>query len=240
MHPVILGRGLDEDLRIPSAGLEVRIGIVGRTGAGKSSLIALLARLYDPTTGSVLLDGTDLRRWRLEDLRRQFAVVAQDTVLFSDTVAANIGYARPEATRAEIEQAARLAGAHDFVTALPHGYETLCGERGQRFSGGERQRIALARAFLTDAPILILDEPTSAVDVATETAILTGIERLMPGRTTFLITHRLAALAHCDRVLVMADGRVVTDTTDVASVIRTAENAYGSERPETVPESGPG
>ncbi|MFN8926122.1 MAG: ABC transporter ATP-binding protein [Rhodospirillales bacterium] len=218
----------DVTVEVPAG---ARVGIVGRTGAGKSSIIALLARLYDPTEGSVLLDGIDLRRWRLEDLRRQFAVVAQDTVLFSDTVAANIAYARPEATREEVERAARLAGAHGFVTALPQGYETMCGERGQRFSGGERQRIALARAFLTDAPILILDEPTSAVDVATETAILEGIERLMPGRTTILITHRLAALAHCDRVLVMAEGRVVADTTDVASVIRTAETAYVDEGP---------
>ncbi|HZH26560.1 MAG TPA: ABC transporter ATP-binding protein [Azospirillaceae bacterium] len=211
------------DVRIPAGS---RIGIVGRTGAGKSSLITLLARLYDPDEGQVLLDGVDLRDWRIDDLRRQFAVVAQDTVLFSDTVASNIAYARPDATREEVERAARLAGAHDFITGLPDGYATLCGERGQRFSGGERQRIALARAFLTDAPILILDEPTSAVDLATEAAILNGIERLMPGRTTFLITHRLAALEHCDRVLVLAGGRLVADTTDVQAVVRAAESEF--------------
>ena len=196
-----------------------RIGIIGRTGAGKSSLIALAARLHDPTAGSVLLDGIDLRQWRLQDLRRQFAVVAQDTSLFSDTVATNIAYARPDAPMQDIETAASLAGAHGFISALPNGYATLCGEHGQRFSGGERQRIALARAFLTDAPVLILDEPTSAVDQATEAAILSGIERLMPGRTTLLITHRLAALAHCRLVVVVEQGRIAEITDDVAGII---------------------
>jgi ATP-binding cassette subfamily B protein len=209
-----------------SAAAGGRIGVVGRTGAGKSTLAALLVRLHDPTSGAVELDGTDLRAWRLEDLRRQFAVVAQDTVLFSDTVEANIAFARPQATRGEVEAAARAAGIHDLIASLPEGYGTLCGERGQRFSGGERQRIALARAILADAPVLVLDEPTSALDTGTEAAILSAIERQMPGRTVVLITHRLAALASCDRVLVLDRGRLVEDTDDVARVA--AELAAGA------------
>jgi len=196
-----------------------RIGVVGRTGAGKSTLAALLVRLHDPASGRVELDGTDLRAWRLADLRRQFAVVAQDTVLFSDTVAANIAFARPGADRGEVEAAARAAGIHDLIASLPEGYATLCGERGQRFSGGERQRLALARAILADAPVLVLDEPTSALDTATEAAVLGAVERLMPGRTVVLVTHRPAALAACDRVLVLDRGRLVEDTADVARVV---------------------
>ncbi len=197
-----------------------RVGVVGKTGAGKSSLISLLIRLYDPSAGRVLLDGVDLRDYRIDDLRRQFAVVSQDSILFSDTVAANIAYSRPEASMEEIVAAARAANAHDFITALPDGYQTLCGERGVRFSGGERQRLSLARAFLRDAPILILDEPTSAVDMGTEAAILDGIGRLMAGRTTFMITHRLETLRHCDLLLVMEAGRLAAVTRDVDGAIR--------------------
>ncbi|HYE00556.1 MAG TPA: ABC transporter ATP-binding protein [Alphaproteobacteria bacterium] len=212
--PAIL-RGLS--FEVPAGS---RVGIVGRTGAGKSSLLSLLIRLYDPTEGAVRLDGVDLRDWRLADLRRQFAVVSQDAVLFSDTVAANIAYARPEASQAEIEAAARAAEAHDFIARLPDGYATLCGERGMRFSGGERQRLSLARAFLRDAPILVLDEPTSAIDVKTEAAVMGSIERLMAGRTSFLITHRLDTLAGCDLLLVLEAGRLATVTRDVAQAVR--------------------
>ncbi|HET8727168.1 MAG TPA: ABC transporter ATP-binding protein [Alphaproteobacteria bacterium] len=197
-----------------------RVGIVGKTGAGKSSLISLLVRLYDPTSGRVLIDGVDLRDYRIADLRRQFGVVSQDSILFSDTVAANIAYSRPDAPMADIVAAAKAAEAHDFITKLPDGYNTLCGERGLHFSGGERQRLSLARAFLRDAPILILDEPTSAVDVQTEAEILRGIERLMEHRTTFMITHRLATLRRCDVLLVMEAGRLASVTRNVDAAVR--------------------
>jgi len=195
-------------------------GIVGRTGAGKSSLISLIIRLYDPSAGRILLDGVDLRDYRIADLRQQFGVVSQDPILFSDTIAANIAYPRPEAPMKDIMEAAQAAEAHDFIARLPDGYDTLCGERGMRFSGGERQRLSLARAFLRDAPILILDEPTSAVDVATEAAILRGIERLMEGRTTFMVTHRLATLRRCDFCLIMEAGQLSRVTSDPETAIR--------------------
>jgi ATP-binding cassette subfamily B protein len=187
-----------------------RLGIVGATGAGKTTLLNLLTRFYDPAAGQVLLDGRDLRDYRLADLRAQFALVLQETVLFSTSIAENIAYARPHASRVEIEAAARAACAHDFITRLPEGYDTRVGERGMCLSGGERQRIAIARAFLKDAPLLLLDEPTSSVDVQTETGILDAMERLMRGRTSIIITHRLTPLSACDHVLVLRDGRVVS------------------------------
>jgi len=149
-----------------------RCGIAGRTGAGKTTLVSLITRFYDPTGGAIFLDGVDLRDYRLADLRNQFAIVLQEPVLFSTTIAENIAYARPDATEEEIVATAKAANAHDFIVNLPQGYETRVGERGMRLSGGERQRISLARAFLKDAPILILDEPTSSVDVRTERAIM--------------------------------------------------------------------
>src|SRR5262249_27583878 len=156
---------------------------------------------YDPTAGLVLLDGCDLREYRLADLRGQFGIVLQDAVLFSATIAENIAYARPEATEAEIVKAARSANAHDFIRNLPERYQTLVGGRGVRLWGGERQRIALARAFLKDGPILILDEPTSAVDIRTERLIQEAIGRLAWGRTTFIIAHRLSTLKGADRIV---------------------------------------
>jgi ATP-binding cassette subfamily B protein len=185
-----------------------RVGIEGTTGAGKTTLVSLLTRFYDPTAGQILLDGVDLRDYRLADLRHQFAIVLQDAVLFSATVADNIAYARPDATDAEIIAAAKAANAHDFISRLPQGYETLVGERGMRLSGGERQRLALARAFLKDAPLLILDEPTSSVDSRTEGLIMDALERLMRGRTTFIIAHRLSTLASCDVRLRVEHGRL--------------------------------
>src|SRR5213079_3282217 len=158
-----------------------------------TTLISLLTRFYDPQHGAILLDGTDLREYRLTDLRRQFAVVLQEPVLFSVSIAENIAYAAPGASRERIVAAAQAANAHEFIGGLPRGYDTHVGERGLQLSGGERQRVALARAFLKDAPLLILDEPTSAVDVKTEAAILEAMDRLMRGRTAFLITHRLSA-----------------------------------------------
>src|SRR5437870_12230849 len=186
-----------------------RLGVVGATGAGKTTLISLLTRFYDPTAGQILLDGVDLRDYRLDDLRRQFAVVLQEPVLFSVSIAENIAYAAPEARRERIVAAARAANAHEFIERLPQGYDTQVGERGVKVSGGQRQRIALARAFLKDAPLLILDEPTSSVDVETEAAILETMDRLMQGRTSFLITHRASALANCNARLHLEGGRVV-------------------------------
>jgi ATP-binding cassette subfamily B protein len=187
-----------------------RVGIAGRTGAGKTTLVSLLPRFYDVTSGQILLDGIDLRDYKLGDLRNQFAIVLQEPVLFSTSVAENIGYGRPGSSSDEIVRAAKLGNAHDFIMRLPDGYQTLVGERGMRLSGGERQRISLARAFLKDAPILILDEPTSAVDIGTESAIMQATERLMCGRTTFMIAHRLGTLENCDLRLQMENGRVVS------------------------------
>jgi ATP-binding cassette subfamily B protein len=199
-----------------------RVGIAGMTGAGKTTLVNLLTRFYDPTEGHILLDGVDLRDYRLADLRGQFAIVLQEPVLFSTSIAENIAYARPGASEEEIIEAARAANAHAFITGLPEGYRTQVGERGMRLSGGERQRLAVARAFLKDAPLLILDEPTSSVDVRTEAVIVEAMERLMHGRTTFLIAHRLSTLEHCDLLLWIEHGRLVDVRTDVATAIREA------------------
>jgi ATP-binding cassette, subfamily B, bacterial len=192
-----------------------RLGIAGRTGAGKSTLVSLLMRFYDPSAGEVLLDGMDVREYRLADLRNQFAIVLQEPVLFSTSIAENIAYGRPDADFRDIMGAARAANAHDFIAALPTGYDTLVGERGMRLSGGERQRVALARAFLKDAPILILDEPTSSVDMATEAAIIEAMQRLMAGRTTIMIAHRLSTLEGCDARLALEGGRIVEATGNI-------------------------
>jgi ATP-binding cassette subfamily B protein len=186
------------------------LGIAGATGAGKTTIVNLLTRFYDPVKGEILLDGVDVRDYRLIDLRNQFAIVLQEPVLFSTSIAENIAYARADAREDEIIAAAKAANIHDFISRLPEGYETLVGERGMRLSGGERQRISIARAFLKNAPILILDEPTSSVDVKTETAIVEAMERLTHGRTTFIITHRESTLKHSDLVLRVENGRVVT------------------------------
>lgn len=200
------GRGLRHvSFRIPSGS---RVGIVGVTGAGKSTLLNLLMRFYDPTEGRVLLDGIDVRDYRIPDLRRQFAVVLQEPVLFGASIAENIAYGKPDASNAEIEAAAGAASAHEFIARLPEGYETNAGERGARLSGGERQRISLARAFLRDSPVLILDEPTSSVDMQTEAAIMRATEALLDGRTTFMIAHRLHTLKSCDVILVLENGRL--------------------------------
>ena len=183
----------------------MRVGIAGRTGSGKSTLLHLLNRCLDPSSGRILLDGLDLREYKVGDLRHQFAIVLQDPVLFSTSIGENIAYARADASQDDIVQAARAANVHDFIASLPEGYATQVGERGLRLSGGERQRIALARAFLKDAPILLLDEPTSSVDLRTEAGILESLEQLMRGRTTFMVAHRLATLRGCD-LLLQVDG----------------------------------
>jgi ATP-binding cassette, subfamily B, bacterial len=198
----------DVSLHAPAG---TRLGIAGATGAGKTTLVSLLTRFYDPSEGRILLDGADLRDYRLADLRAQFAIVLQEPLLFSASIAENIAYARDGASVEEIAAAARAANVHDFIAGLPDGYDTEVGERGVRLSGGERQRISLARAFLKDAPVLLLDEPTSSVDVETEAVIIEAMERLMAGRTTFMIAHRLATLDVCDMRLLMAKGQLVDD-----------------------------
>jgi ATP-binding cassette subfamily B protein len=185
-----------------------RVGILGPTGAGKTTLVSLLMRFYDPSAGAIRLDGVDLRDYRVADLRKQFALVLQEPVLFSTTIEENIAYGRPEATPGEVRSAAEQAGAHAFINELPDGYDTLVGERGMRLSGGERQRISLARAFLKNAPILILDEPTSSVDNATEAMIIDSMRRLSEGRTSFMIAHRLTTLDSCDLFVEVKNGRV--------------------------------
>ncbi len=185
------------------------VGLVGGTGAGKSTLLSLVPRFYDPTTGSVALDGHDLRQITKKALRAQIAIVLQDTLLFSTTVRENIAYGRPDATDEEIIDAARRAQADDFIRQLPNGYASTVGERGGHLSVGQRQRIGIARAFLKNAPILLLDEPTSALDPTTESAIMETIKELMRGRTTLIATHRLAAIHDVDQIVVLDGGRIV-------------------------------
>ncbi len=211
-HPVLHDISFD----LPSGN---RLGVVGPTGSGKTTISTLLLRLFDPTKGLITLDDIDLRDYKLADLRNQYAVVHQETVLFSTSVAENIRFARPNATMVEVIAAATAAKAHEFITNLPNGYDTLVGERGMKLSGGERQRISLARAFLKNAPILILDEPTSSLDVHTESAILDTIQELMKGRTTMMIAHRPSTLRDCNMILVLEDGRVNRMTSQVESVV---------------------
>jgi ATP-binding cassette subfamily B protein len=192
------------------------VGIVGATGAGKTSLVSLIPRFYDPQDGSVRIDGIDMRDLQVKSLRSHIGIVLQEPILLSGTLRENIGYGRPSATDEEIIAAARAANAHDFIVHLPGGYDTDVGERGVKLSGGERQRIAIARAFLKNAPILILDEPTSAVDYKTEAAILEALKRLMVGRTTFIIAHRLSTLTNVDDIIVLQAGRIVEMGTHVA------------------------
>jgi ATP-binding cassette subfamily B protein len=201
------------------------VGIVGTTGAGKTTLVNLLTRFYDPAKGQILLDGVDLRDYKLKDLRNQFAIVLQESVLFSTSLAENIAYARPSASETEIVAAARAANAHEFISKLPEGYQTLVGDRGMRLSGGERQRISIARAFLKDAPILILDEPTSSVDVRTESLILEAMERLAQGRTTLVITHRPSALKRCDVIVRIEKGRLaaIESTAGMVAVVESPQ-----------------
>jgi ATP-binding cassette subfamily B protein len=198
------------------------IGILGRTGSGKTTLISLLTRLYDPANGSILLDGVDLRDYKLADLRDQFSIVLQEPVLFSTTIAENIAYTSPQASRDELIEAAKAARAHDFIMRLPDGYDTQVGARGMSLSGGERQRISLARAFLKNAPILILDEPTSSVDMETEAGIVEATEALMRGRTTFVITHRPSMLRNCDYQVQLIDGTLIPADWDVKSMFAEA------------------
>jgi ATP-binding cassette subfamily B protein len=196
------------------------VGIIGASGSGKSTLVNLLTRFYDPSAGQILLDGRDLRAYRLKDLRRQFSIILQEPVVFSATVAENIAYARPEASREEVMKAAQAAMAHDFIMALPAGYDTVIGEGGCRLSGGQRQRLAIARAFLKDAPVLIFDEPTSAVDIHTEQEIMDATEQLIQRCTTFIIAHRLSTVRNCDLLLVLKNGRLQAVTSDFDHAVK--------------------
>ena len=190
-----------------------RVAVVGPTGAGKSTLMSLLPRFYDPGEGRILLDGHDLRDLSLDSLRAQISVVLQEPLLFSATIRENIRYGRLDATDEEVVAAAEAANAHAFVSALPNGYDTKLGERGALLSGGERQRLSVARAFLKDAPLLILDEPTSSIDSKTEAVILDALERLIEGRTTFMVAHRLSTVREADLILVVDHGAVVEQGT---------------------------
>ncbi|MDB5878966.1 MAG: transporter, partial [Variovorax sp.] len=185
------------------------IGLVGHSGSGKSTLVNLICRFYDVTDGAIVVDGVDIRRFAVADYRRHVGLVLQEPFLFFGTIAQNIAYGKPEATREEIVSAARAAHAHDFILRLPHGYDSLVGERGQGLSGGERQRISIARALLIDPRILILDEATSAVDTETEKEIQKALDNLVKGRTTIAIAHRLSTLRKADRLVVMDRGEIV-------------------------------
>lgn len=189
------------------------VAVVGETGSGKSALLSLITRFYDPTSGRVFVDGVDARDWDLQALRRRVGVVFQENFLFSDTVSANIAFGRPDAAQSEIEAAARDACAHEFVTQLPQGYETILGESGVDLSGGQRQRLTIARALLTNPSILLLDDPTAAIDPETEHEILVAIERALAGRTTFVVAHRLSTLRRADRIIVLERGRIVQSGT---------------------------
>jgi ABC-type multidrug transport system fused ATPase/permease subunit len=192
------------------------VALVGPSGAGKTTLTALLMRFYDPTEGRVLFEGVDVRALRLAELRRAMAIVAQEPVLFSGTIRDNIAYGRPGASAAEVEAAARDAHAHAFVTAFPDGYDTLVGERGVKLSGGQKQRVAIARALLADPRVLILDEATSNLDAESEALVQEALARLMKGRTTLVIAHRLSTVRDADRIVVLEDGRVAEEGTHAA------------------------
>ena len=189
------------------------IAIVGPTGAGKTTLVNMLLRFYEPWSGKIIVDGTDLGKVQVRSLRQQIGLVLQEPFIFPITIAENIAYGRVTATPQEIAAAAEAANADDFIRRLPEGYDTVVGERGATLSGGEKQRLSIARAFLKDAPVVILDEPTSALDARTEALLLDALERLMSGRITFIIAHRLSTIRHADHILVMDNGEIVEQGT---------------------------
>ena len=250
----------DQSHVLEDVSFEVRpgqvIGVFGMTGAGKSTLLSLIPRLYDPKHGRILADGSDLRDLELDSYRRQIGIVYQESFLFSNTVSANIAFGNPYATQAQIEQAAKLASAHDFIASLPHGYDTVLGEAGVDLSGGQRQRLALARALLLEPPILILDDPTASVDPKTEHEIVSALRIAMAGRTAFVVANRLSLLQRADNILVLDRGRLIQhgshdalikvegpyrqtamlqlmDLRQERSEVRSARFEQGSQQPET-------
>jgi subfamily B ATP-binding cassette protein MsbA len=252
IEPLVGESGLPRSAPLPAlrgVNLEIRRGeivaLVGPSGSGKSTLVDLLPRFYDPTVGRILLDGVDLRRLALRDLRDLLGIVTQETLLFHDTVRSNIAYARPEASDADVEAAARAANAYDFIQSLPHGFETILGERGLRLSGGERQRIAIARALLKNPPILILDEATSALDNTSERLVQEALQRLMHDRTTIVIAHRLSTVRHAHRIVVVSDGQVAEEGSHAELLARSGlyRRLYDAQfedvvfRPEARPEA---
>ena len=190
-----------------------KIGICGPTGSGKSTLLSLIPRFYDPSNGKVMIDGVDIADYDLKKLRDQIGFVLQDTVLFAGTIAENIAYGRVDATPEEIVAAAKLANAHEFIARMPHGYDSPVGDRGFTLSGGQRQRIGIARALVRDSPILILDEPTAALDTESEQLVVEALERLMSGRTVITITHRLSTIRNADKILVIKGGTLAEQGT---------------------------
>jgi ATP-binding cassette subfamily B protein/subfamily B ATP-binding cassette protein MsbA len=190
-----------------------KVAIVGRTGAGKSTLLSLLPRFYDPNSGRVTIDGIDIREFQLKSLRRQIAMVLQPPLVFPLTIRENLIYGRPEATEEEVTNAARLARIHETIVKFPEGYDTVVGEQGATLSEGEKQRLTIARAILFNAPILILDEPTSSVDAETEALIMEGLRELTAGRTTFIIAHRLSTVRQADLIIVVSAGRIIEQGT---------------------------
>ncbi|HLA94451.1 MAG TPA: ATP-binding cassette domain-containing protein, partial [Pyrinomonadaceae bacterium] len=216
------------------------VALVGESASGKSSLIKLVQRLYDPTEGSILWDGTDLRDAKLKSLRRQMALVTQETVLFNDTIRYNISYGKPDATQDELNEAARIAFADEFIAELPQGYDTVVGERGTLLSGGQRQRIAIARAVLVNAPVLILDEATSALDTESEMLVQKALENLMQNRTSIVIAHRLSTVRKADKIVVMDRGKIAETGTHAelleqdGKYRRLYELQFAEEEPITV------
>ncbi|OGW29369.1 MAG: lipid A export permease/ATP-binding protein MsbA [Nitrospirae bacterium GWC2_57_13] len=205
----------EDDMVLKQISLAVRAGetlaIVGKSGGGKTTLVNLIPRFYDVTDGAILIDGTDIRNASLASLRALMAVVTQQTILFNDTVRGNIAYGRPDCSDAEVRRAAEAAYAHEFISTLPKGYDTIIGESGAKLSGGQRQRVAIARALLKDAPILILDEATSSLDTESEREVQGALDRLMKGRTSFVIAHRLSTIMNADRIIVLKNGKVIEE-----------------------------
>jgi ABC-type multidrug transport system fused ATPase/permease subunit len=200
------------------------VALVGETGAGKTSLVSLLSRFYDPWSGRILIDGVDIRNIQLHSLRENVALVLQEAFLFPVSIAENIAFGRPDATREEIIEVAVSAQAHEFISRLPDGYDTIVNESGSSLSGGEKQRISIARALLKNAPVLILDEPTSALDAHTEAKIFKGLSNLMAGRTTVIISHRLSTIKRADQIITLKDGQIVEQGTH--ETLLTADNVY--------------
>ena len=213
LDQVVFSYGVEGEAALRGVSIEVArgetIALVGPSGGGKSTVLNLIPRFYDVTDGAIRMDGQDIRDLTLASLRDQIGLVTQETFLFDDTIRANIAYPRPDASQDEIEAAAREAAAHDFILALPNGYDTQVGEAGARLSGGQRQRVAIARAFLKNAPILLLDEATSALDTESEAQVQAALDRLMAGRATLMIAHRLSTVKNADRIYVIDKGRVV-------------------------------